>query len=161
MEEISSELTRNLSKDTKERSFGFQFTLDSKTWTKGDNVGFFCNSFGGFLPLGGLLQLGGLFLAGTMREKEMQSSLPDLVKMIREQYPQFRISAYDAIDKNYDQLAGSVKRELQDYYAGKIAFAREQVQQTAAVARQSQAQKDEIEAAIHAVRVQLEKLVNI
>ena len=155
MEEISSELTQNLSKDRKERSFGFQFALDSKTWTKGDNVGFFCNYFGG------LLQIGGLLLAGAMREKEMQDSLPDMVKMIREQYPKFRESAYEAIEKNYDQLAGSVKRELQDYYAGKIAFAREQVQQTSVVARQSQEQKAEIEAAIHAVRVQLEKLANI
>jgi len=155
MEEISSELTRNLSKDTTERSFGFQFALDSKTWTKGDNVGFFSNY------VGGLLQIGGLLLAGTMREKEMQNSLPDLVKMIREQYPKFRESAYEAIEKNYDQLAGNVKRELQDYYAGKIAFARERVQQTAVVARQSQEQKAEIEAAIHAVRVQLEKLANI
>jgi len=155
MEEISSDLTRNLSKNTQSRSFGFQFTLDSKTWTKGDNIGFFANN------LGGIIGLAGSFLAGAMREKEMKDSLPDLVRMIREQYPQFRASAYDTINKNYDQLALNAKRELQDYYAGKIAFAREQVQQTAAVARQSQEKKAEIEATIRNVRLLLERLENI
>lgn len=155
MEAISSDLTRNVSKETQERSFRFQFTLDSKTWTKGDNVGFFSNG------IGGMIGMAGLFLAGAMREKEMKDSLPDLVRMIREQYPQFRESAYDVIEKNYDQLADSVKRELKDYYAGKIAFVREQVQQTAVVARQSQEQKAEIEAAIQNARTQLEKLENI
>jgi len=152
MEEISTDLTRKLSKDTKARSFGFQFTLDNKTWTKGDNVGFFTTN------MGGVVGLAGSFLAGAMREKEMKDALPDLVKKIREQYPQFRASAYSAINKNYDQLALSAKRELQEYYNEKIAFAREQVQQTAAVARQSQEKKAEIEDAINSVRTRLKEL---
>lgn len=107
-EAISEELTRSISKNTNNTEYNFKFSLESKTWTKGDNVGYIADTFGGMF--GALPQLIGLAIGGAMREKEMQNNLPDVVKEIRLKFPEFRINSQSSIDEAYNKMLLKVKK---------------------------------------------------
>lgn len=158
-EAISEELTRSISKNTNNTEYNFKFSLESKTWTKGDNVGYIADTFGGMF--GALPQLIGLAIGGAMREKEMQNNLPDVVKEIRLKFPEFRINSQSAIDEAYNKMLLKVKKALQEYYSDKIAFAEAQIEQASIIARQSEEQKAKTEGIIKEIRSYIEKLEKI
>lgn len=158
-EAISEELTRSISKNTNNTEYNFKFSLESKTWTKGDNVGYIADTFGGMF--GALPQLIGLAIGGAMREKEMQNNLPDVVKEIRLKFPEFRINSQSSIDEAYNKMLLKVKKALQEYYSDKIAFAEAQIEQASIIARQSEEQKAKTEGIIKEIRSYIEKLEKI
>lgn len=158
-EAISEELTRSISKNTNNTEYNFKFSLESKTWTKGDNVGYIADIIGGMF--GALPQYIGLAIGGAMREKEMQNNLPDVVKEIRLKFPEFRINSQSAIDEAYNKMLLKVKKALQEYYSDKIAFAEAQIEQASIIARQSEEQKAKTEGIINEIRSYIEKLEKI
>ena len=158
-EAISEELTRSISKNTNSTEYNFKFSIESKTWTKGDNVGYIADRFGGMF--GALPQLIGLAIGGAMREKEMQNNLPDVVKEIRLKFPEFRINSQSAIDEAYNKMLLKVKKALQEYYSDKIALAEAQIEQASIIARQSEEQKAKTEGIIKEIRSYIEKLEKI
>lgn len=154
LEEISEELTRNLSRNMQKNRYHFRFSLDNQTWTKGDNVSYVISK----LPFNAFIGLVADGIAGTMRQKEMDAKAPDILEKIRKQYASLRQSALMAVEDTYQKMAGKVKEQLEGYYSGQVDTAKEQMEQSAMVARQDEAKKDEIRAAIAQLREVLSQL---
>ena len=148
LEEISAELSAKLSKTTVNSSYGFRFTLDNRTWTKGDNVSYVVSKVGSLA----LLSLVADGVAGAMRQKEMADKAPDILRSIGRQYPGLRASVNQAIDSVYGKLGENAKKQLAEYYGDKIRTAQEQVEQSAMVARQDEERKAEIRTAVSEIR---------
>ena len=148
LEEISAELSAKLSKTTVNSSYGFRFTLDNRTWTKGDNVSYVVSKVGSLA----LLSLVADGVAGAMRQKEMADKAPDILRSISRHYPGLRASVNQAIDSVYGKLGENAKKQLAEYYGDKIRTAQEQVEQSAMVARQDEERKAEIRTAVSEIR---------
>ena len=148
LEEISAELSAKLSKTKVNSSYGFRFTLDNRTWTKGDNVSYVVSKVGSLA----LLSLVADGVAGAMRQKEMADKAPDILRSICRQYPGLRASVNQAIDSVYGKLGENAKKQLAEYYGDKIRTAQEQVEQSAMVARQDEERKAEIRTAVSEIR---------
>ena len=148
LEEISAELSAKLSKTTVNSSYGFRFTLDNRTWTKGDNVSYVVSKVGSLA----LLSLVADGVAGAMRQKEMADKAPDILRSIGRQYPGLRASVNQAIDSVYGKLGENAKKQLAEYYGDKIRTVQEQVEQSAMVARQDEERKAEIRTAVSEIR---------
>ena len=148
LEEISAELSAKLSKTKVNSSYGFRFTLDNRTWTKGDNVSYVVSKVGSLA----LLSLVADGVAGAMRQKEMADKAPDILRSIGRQYPGLRASVNQAVDSVYGKLGENAKKQLAEYYGDKIRTAQEQVEQSAMVARQDEERKAEIRTAVSEIR---------
>lgn len=148
LEEISEELTQALSRHMPKSRYHFRFSLDNQTWTKGDNVSYVISK----LPFNAFIGLVADGIAGTMRQKEMNAKAPEILQKIREQYGSLRMSSLTAVEDTYQKMAGKVKEQLEGYYSGQVETAKEQMEQSAMVARQDEAKKDEIRAAIAQIR---------
>lgn len=154
LEEISEELTRNLSRNVQKNRYHFRFSLDNQTWTKGDNVSYVISK----LPFNAFIGLVADGIAGTMRQKEMDAKAPDILEKIRKQYASLRQSTLTAVGDTYQKMAEKVKEQLEGYYSGQVDTAKEQMEQSAMVARQDEAKKDEIRAAIAQLREVLSQM---
>ena len=88
----------------------------------------------------------------------MKKGTPDLVGKIREQYVSFRASVAQSIDNTYENLGKQISAQLDSYYTEQIASAKEQVEQSALVARQDAQQKEEIRGVIAHIRALLADL---
>lgn len=154
LEEISEELSAKLSKNTVNSSYGFRFTLDNRTWTKGDNVSYVVSKIGNLA----LLSLVADGVAGAMRQKEMAGRTPDLLRSISRQYLNLRASVEQAVSSVYGKLGENAKKQLAEYYGEKIHTAQEQVEQSAMVARQDEERKEQIREAVAEIRGILEQI---
>ena len=156
LEGIAKELTEGLSREAVSQNYGFRFALDNKTWTKGDNVSFVVSKIDSL----GLLSLVADGVAGAMRQKEMANKTPDILKAIEAQYSGLYASVRQAVEGTYRQMGTRIKKQLADYYGDKIREAEKLAEQSAMVARQDEAKKEEIREAIGQVRAvfaQMEK----
>ena len=91
-------------------------------------------------------------IAGAMRQKEMKDRTPELLKGIREQYQMLRTSVENSVNAAYGKIGKLVLDQLTEFHAGQIASAKEQVDQSAQVARQSAKEKEEIRQIISQLR---------
>lgn len=154
LEEISGELSAKLSKTSLDHSYGFRFTMDNHTWTKGDNVSYIVSKIGGLA----LLSLVADGITGAMRQKEMEKKTPDILGSVHKQYGNLRASVDQTIDSVYGRLGENAKKQLAEYYGEKIRSAQEQVEQSAMVARQDEEHKEEIREAISEIRKILDEI---
>lgn len=154
LEEISGELSAKLSRTSVNHSYGFRFTMDNHTWTKGDNVSYIVSKIGGMA----LLSLVADGITGAMRQKEMEKKTPDILNSVYKQYGDLRASVDQAIDSVYGRLGENAKKQLAEYYGEKIRAAQEQVEQSAMVARQDEEHKEEIREAISEIRKILDEI---
>ncbi|MDM8210133.1 dynamin family protein [Mediterraneibacter glycyrrhizinilyticus] len=154
LEEISGELSAKLSRTSVNHSYGFRFTMDNHTWTKGDNVSYIVSKIGGMA----LLSLVADGITGAMRQKEMEKKTPDILDSVYKQYGDLRASVDQAIDSVYGRLGENAKKQLAEYYGEKIRAAQEQVEQSAMVARQDEEHKEEIREAISEIRKILDEI---
>ena len=154
LEEISGELSAKLSKTSLDHSYGFRFTMDNHTWTKGDNVSYIVSKIGGLA----LLSLVADGITGAMRQKEMEKKTPDILGSVQKQYGNLRASVDQTIDSVYGRLGENAKKQLAEYYGEKIRSAQEQVEQSAMVARQDEEHKEEIREAISEIRKILDEI---
>lgn len=154
LEEISGELSAKLSKTSLDHSYGFRFTMDNHTWTKGDNVSYIVSKIGGMA----LLSLVADGITGAMRQKEMEKKTPDILGSVHKQYGNLRVSVDQTIDSVYGRLGENAKKQLAEYYGEKIRSAQEQVEQSAMVARQDEEHKEEIREAISEIRKILDQI---
>ena len=154
LEEISGELSAKLSRTSVNHSYGFRFTMDNHTWTKGDNVSYIVSKIGGMA----LLSLVADGITGAMRQKEMEKKTPDILDSVYKQYGDLRASVDQAIDSVYGRLGENAKKQLAEYYGEKIRAAQEQVEQSAMVARQDEEHKEEIREAISESRKILDEI---
>lgn len=148
LEEISADLSAKLSRTAVNSSYGFRFTLDNRTWTKGDNVSYVVSKVSSLA----LLSLVADGVAGAMRQKEMANKTPDILRSIGRQYISLRASVDQAVESVYGKLGENAKKQLAEYYGEKIRAAQEQVEQSAMVARQDEERKEEIRRAVFEIR---------
>ena len=148
LEEISADLSAKLSRTAVNSSYGFRFTLDNRTWTKGDNVSYVVSKVSSLA----LLSLVADGVAGAMRQKEMANKTPDILRSIGRQYISLRASVDQAVESVYGKLGENAKKQLAEYYGEKIRAAQEQVEQSAMVARQDEERKEEIRRAVSEIR---------
>ena len=148
LEEISADLSAKLSRTAVNSSYGFRFTLDNRTWTKGDNVSYVVSKVSSLA----LLSLVADGVAGAMRQKEMANKTPDILRSIGRQYISLRASVDQAVESVYGKLGENAKKQLVEYYGEKIRAAQEQVEQSAMVARQDEERKEEIRCAVFEIR---------
>lgn len=154
LDEISRDITSGLSRRASGAACGFRFALDNRTWTMGDNVSFVVSKLGSL----GLLSLVADGVAGSMRQKEMANKTPDILKSIAAQYSGLRGAVQQAVERTYGQLAENVKKQLAEYYGGRIQAVQEQMEQTAMVARQDEEHKAEIQKEITQIRTILNEV---
>ena len=148
LEEISADLSAKLSRTAVNSSYGFRFTLDNRTWTKGDNVSYVVSKVSSLA----LLSLVADGVAGAMRQKEMANKTPDILRSIGRQYISLRASVDQAVESVYGKLGENAKKQLAEYYGEKIRAAQEQVEQSAMVARQDEERKEENRCAVSEIR---------
>ena len=148
LEEISADLSAKLSRTAVNSSYGFRFTLDNRTWTKGDNVSYVVSKVSSLA----LLSLVADGVAGAMRQNEMANKTPDILRSIGRQYISLRASVDQAVESVYGKLRENAKKQLAEYYGEKIRAAQEQVEQSAMVARQDEERKEEIRCAVSEIR---------
>lgn len=147
LEEISADLATGLLEGQEPKPYRFRFALDNKTWTKGDNVSYVVNQLNF-----GLLGLVADGFAGSMRQKEVAQKTPQLLEAIHRQYSAVRQSVQKMIEETYDQMALQANRKLCAYYSDKIDDARAEAEECALVARQNQANQQEVETALCELR---------
>ena len=150
VDDISGDLLKGLSKTENTRTYNFSFALDNRTWTKGDNVSYVVNAVG----LSGIsFVVDGI--TGAMRQKELKKRAPEVLERIKEQYTILRVSALQAVDQTYRQMAENIKKQLDEFYSESLRAAKERVDQSAMVARQDEEKKNEIRCVIGQIRAAL------
>lgn len=152
LEEIAGELTQGFT-NTQPGAYNFRFTLDNRTWTRGDNVGYVVNKVN--MGALGLIADG---IAGAMRQKEMKTKTPDILQKIKEQYTGLRVSCLKTVEELYSRMLENAKKQLDEYYGEKICAAKQQVEQSAMVARQDEEKKAALREEIGKFRVLLGEL---
>ncbi len=153
---ISDELTRSMSQNHAQARYNFRFVLDNKTWTKGDNVGFAVS-----MVSSGLLSLVADGIGGAMRKKELKNRKPELIQAIQKQYDSLFVSVQKTVADTYKKMGEQAKRHLTEFYNGKLQGLEQQMEQSAAVARQDEAKKDEIRQVIEGLRTILKEMTQI
>ncbi len=93
--------------------YGFKFSLDNKTWTKGDNISYIASKISQL----GLLSLIVDGVAGAMREREASGKLPQILEAIKKQYPIFCESAMEALRNIYGKLNQQIQEQLTEYFS--------------------------------------------
>lgn len=155
LDDISGKLTEKLS-----ATFGdmgtkanFRFVLNNKSWTKGDNVALAFSYASWFVPMSNsLLDLLTKGIAGTMRDKEMNSNTQDVYQNIRNQYDKVEKSLPTAIAGVYDRLEKQLSALLQTYYSEMETDMKNQMEQMRLIVHRSTEEKNQIRQAVQAVR---------
>lgn len=148
LENVSVEAAKKLSMSPVESEHNFQISLNSKTWTKGDNVEF-ANTFAqNALGISSLLVS---FVAGSMREHEIKKNAPDIIKSIKEQYPQLKVSIVPAISDNYLKIGEKAKKQFVEYFDEKKTELENLLNQSEMAARQDEDKKLEIKEALNEI----------
>lgn len=153
---ISDELVCSVSGKSAQTHYDFRFVLDSKTWTKGDNVGFAAS-----MVSGGLLSLVADGIGGIMRKRELADRKPQIIQEIQKQYDQLFVSVQQITAETYRKMGAQAKRHLADFYDDKLRTLEQQMEQSAAVARQDASKKEEIRQAIGSLRAVLRDVAEL
>ncbi|MBR0281562.1 MAG: hypothetical protein IJQ81_08225, partial [Oscillibacter sp.] len=154
LNEIGSGLAQSVMGTEYAESYSFQFHLDNKTWTKGDNIGFMVS----FLGIGGVMNLVANAIGGTMRKQELQSRKMELVNAIRAQYPSLRKSVMECIQNSYQQIQKKITVQLAEYYAEELETVERLTEQAISVARQNEERKEEIRQAMRKLQDVMDKI---
>lgn len=154
LDTISDELTRSMNHT--QAQYSFRFVLDNRTWTKGDNVGFVVSMAGN-----NLLSLAADGIGGIMRKKELKNRKPQVIQEIQKEYDSLFVSVQKTVADTYQKIGGQAKRNLAEFYNGKLQTLEQQMEQSAAVARQDGAKKAEIRQALEQLRSILNDIVKI
>lgn len=147
---ISEELVCPVSGKPAQAQYDFRFALDHKTWTKGDNVGFVVS-----MVSNGMLSLVADGIGGVMRKKELADRKPQIIQEIQKQYDQLFISVQKTTAETYRKMGAQAKQHLIDFCNDKLRTLEQQMEQSAAVARQDDSKKDEIRQAAGRLRAVL------
>lgn len=143
LDDISGNISKAFSMVGVTTTPSFKFALHNKSWTKGDNVAF----VGNIALSASWLSYVSDYIAGSMRRKEIKQSMPDVIKDIKGQFPNLRIATLSAINDVYSTIQGNVKKLISDYFNEQISTLESQLEQAAAISKQSDNKKEEIKAA--------------
>lgn len=145
---ISEEITKKMSIKNAAPTVALSFSLQNKTWTRGDNVAFASYMIG---LNSTLLGVAVDYVAGGMRQKKISNSQDDLVREIKAQYDGLKSSVFAALSETYKTLGSNAKEQLGIYFEEQLLSLESQTEQSAMVARQDDARKQEIRTAVDAL----------
>ncbi len=150
LNDVAAGLSKNLSFNPDSTSPNFRITLQNKTWTSGDTVSFFTD----FTGLSSMPIISPVvnYIAGSMRQKKINNSAPDIVGEIKDQYPVLKSSALQALASAYGELASGAKTQVSEYFAQQIAETEAQSEESAMAARQDENVKQEIREIINEIK---------
>ena len=154
LDAISGELTQRAVKSIQGAHTSFSFSINNKTWTKGDNVGFLANRLGG----GGILSLVGMTIGGSMRQSEMKKNTSDVFADIDQQYVLLLDSLPATVARAYANLRDRVLEQVREYFSDRSAQLHTQTEQIISFAQRSEAEKQQAMELIRAVRTTLEEM---
>lgn len=152
MEKISSDLSRALTQNREEAGYRFSFTLDTRTWTRGDNVGFAVSVFSS-----GLLSLVADGIGGAMRKRELKDRRQDLIDAIVRQHDTFYVSVQKTLEETYQKMGNQAKKLLMEYFRDSVERLERQTEEAVTAARQDSGRKEEIRGAIRELKETLAK----
>lgn len=147
LDDISADITKNLAFSSSSHMPRFKMSMQSKTWTQGDNVAM-VTSFTGISSIPLISNVAG-FIAGTMRDKEIANKMPTIVEDIKRQYPSLRASALKALTEAFRKLTEKAKLQITEFFNEQIADVEKRAEESAAVARKSAESKAETETALN------------
>jgi len=154
LDTISEDITRKMSYKLNTTPVALSFSLQNKTWTRGDNVAL----AGTLLSLNGILGMAVDYVAGSMRQKQVRNTQGDLIREIKSQYTTVRIAVANALSEAFANLSAKAKEQISSYFDERVQTLESQVEQSAMVARQDDAKKQEISTAIESVRAILNEI---
>jgi len=155
LDTISEEISRKTALKMNTVPVLLSFSLQNKTWTKGDNVALASIALG---MSAGILGIAMDYVAGSMRQKQVRNSQEDLTREIRAQYSTLQISMSNSLSETFKNLKANAKEQIGVYFEEHIQTLESQVEQSAMVARQDDAKKHEIRAAIEAVKAIIDEI---
>ena len=141
LDDISEDISKKMSFSSYSAPIMFSFSLQNKTWTKGDNVSFASDALG---LSNSLLGFGISYIAGSMRQRQIKNSTDDLIAEIKEQYVSLRTSVFRRLSRAYQSLGEKAKEQISVYFDEQLGKLEQQVEQSAMAARQSEEHKQEI-----------------
>ena len=153
---ISADISKKMSFQASAAPVALSFSLRNKTWTKGDNVALASNLIG----VSGLLSYAVDYVAGSMRQKQVKESREDILAEIKGQYAALRVSVLRSLSESFKTLNAKAKEQISAYFEEQLQTLKTQVEQSAMVARQNDAKKQEIRVAVselQAVLTQIEE----
>lgn len=156
LNDISDELTHFMSGKPVQTQYDFHFVMNNKTWTKGDNVGFVVSKVSS-----GLLSLVADGIGGVMRKKELADRKPQIIQEIQRQYGSLFVFAQKTMAETYRKMGMQAKQHLTEFYNGRLQVLEQQMEQSAAVARQDDSKKEEIRQAAERLRATLHDIAEL
>lgn len=148
LDSISENLTGSVLKNRSAQRFNFRFSVNNRTWTKGDNLNF----IGQELLGGSILSLITTGIGGIMRKRELSNNKAAIIAAIRDQYQTIMQSIEREANKAYESMASGAVVALQEYHSEKIAELEQHVEQSVRIAQQSVEKKEQIKAASENMR---------
>ena len=135
--------------------------LDNRIWTKGDTVGLVTSfvSSANYLTYVASLVADGI--SGSMREKEKENRVPELIEQISRKLLNMSAKVADTVNELYDDLGEKAKQLLVDYYEEQMEQTRQLMEQTAQTASKSVEEKEKIKEVRLKAREVLEKIKEV
>lgn len=155
LDEIFSGISKKMSFKISSAPVALSFSLRNKTWTKGDNVVFASDLLGVSNTLVGYAIR---YAAGGMRQKQVKDSRDDIFAEIQEQYASLRVSVLRALSDSFKSLSAKAKEQISTYFEEQLQTLETQAEQSAMVARQNDARKQEIRVAVNELQAVLAQI---
>lgn len=144
---ISPELTKDFSFETAAISPKLVFEVNNATFTSGDKLAF-AGSIASNIHGNGFISMITDYVAGTMREKEINKKTPDYIDSIKKQLSGLHISVVPSLAKAYKEIAERAKEQLLAYFNNEIQDLDNAVAQAVTVSGRDDAAKEEIRSAV-------------
>lgn len=154
LDSISADISKRMSFQAGAAPVALSFSLRNKTWTKGDNVALASNLIG----VSGLLSYAVDYVAGSMRQKQIKESREDILAEIKGQYASLRVSVLQSLSESFKTLNAKAKEQISAYFEEQLQTLETQVEQSAMVARQNDAKKQEIRVAVNELQAALAQI---
>lgn len=159
MESISTELVKAYTMSGDKANVNFKFAVSNSTWTKGDTLAFANAAFQGNVgSFRGEIHLLVDFVSGLLRQKELKDNKDEVIKNIKEQYSQLKATVIPSISEGYKEMAENAKKQLVDFFWNEKNVLENSLAHTEEIARQDEAKKAEIKAAVDEISAIMESI---
>lgn len=142
------------------RQFAFRINLDNRIWTKGDTMGLVTSYVAQANYLTYVASIIADGFSGSMREKEKQKRLPELIEQISRKLTGLSAMVSSAIDQIYDDLGEKARQMLTDYYSQEQLKSQQLLEQTIQASEKNFKEREAAGEIIKKVETVLERIKN-
>ena len=135
--------------------------IDNRIWTKGDTVGLAVSQIASANYLTFVASMIADGISGSMREKEKQDALPQLIEQISKKLLNMNAEVSKVIDLIYNELSYKTQKLLALFYEEQTEQRRYLLEQTIQAANKNSEEKKAVENVIVSARNVLEKIQNM